>query len=65
MGVFSFVKAGKKAFDTIKSVKPNVPDTKIGKKIRDLKIETQKLKGARQKIRIKQRLEIKINFLLL
>ena len=50
MGVFSFVKAGKKAFDTIKTVKPNVPKTKIEKKIRDLKIETQKLKGSGKKL---------------
>jgi hypothetical protein len=34
----------------IKSVKPNVPDTKIQKKIRDLKIETQKLKGSGKKL---------------
>ena len=35
----------------IKAVKPNVPKTKIQKKLRDLKIETQKLKGKTQKLK--------------
>ena len=35
MGLFSFVKAGKKVFDTVKSVKPNVGNLK--KKSRDYK----------------------------
>ena len=34
----------------ISSVKPNVPKTQIEKKIRDLKIETQKLKGSGKKL---------------
>ena len=41
---------GQTIYNIIKSVKPNVPDTKIGKKIRDLKLETQKLKGAGKKL---------------
>ena len=41
---------GSTIYNVIKSVKPNVPDTKIGKKIRDLKLETQKLKGAGKKL---------------
>ena len=51
MGIFSFVKPGKQIFKTITSVKPNVPKTKIQKKLRDLKIETQKLKGKTQKLK--------------
>ena len=34
----------------IKSVKPNVPKTKIQKAIRDLKISTQKSKGSKAKL---------------
>ena len=51
MGVFSFVKAGKKTFDTIKSVKPNVPTTKLEKAKSKLAIAKQKTKasGARLK----------------
>ena len=41
---------GSTIYNVIKSVKPNVPDTKIGKKIRDLKLETQKLKGEGKKL---------------
>ena len=41
---------GSTIYNVIKSVKPNVPDTKIGKKIRDLKLETQKLKGQGKKL---------------
>ena len=37
MSVFSFVKAGKKAFDTIKSVKPFVPKNKKEILERDLR----------------------------
>jgi hypothetical protein len=41
---------GSTIYNVIKSVKPNVPDTKIGKKIREIKLETQKLKGAGKKL---------------
>ena len=34
----------------ISAIKPNVPKTKLDKKIRDLKIETQKLKGSGKKL---------------
>ena len=43
---FAELVAGK----AIKSIKPNVPKTDIQKKIRDLKIETQKLKGGKAKL---------------
>ena len=43
---FAELVAGK----AIKSIKPNVPKTKIEKKIRDLKLETQKLKGSGKKL---------------
>jgi len=58
MGVFSFVKAGKKIFGkpkstgaAIKSVKPNVPSTRLEKASRDLKIAKQKTKGAGAKLK--------------
>ena len=41
--------AGKKGFSYVKP-KPNVPKTKLDKKIRDLKISTQKLKGSKAKV---------------
>jgi len=41
---------GSTIYNVIKSVKPNVPKTKIEKKIRDLKLETQKLKGSGKKL---------------
>ena len=50
MGVFSFVKAGKKTFDTIKSVKPNVPTTKLEKAKSKLAIAKQKTKGSKAKL---------------
>ena len=43
---FAELVAGK----AIKSVKTNVPKTEIQKKIRDLKISTQKLKGSQAKL---------------
>ena len=43
---FASLVAGK----AIKSIKPNVPKTEIEKKIRDLKLETQKLKGSGKKL---------------
>ena len=58
MGVFSFVKAGKKIFGkpkstgaAIKSVKPNVPSTRLQKATRDLKIAKQKTKAAGAKLK--------------
>ena len=58
MGIFSFVKAGKKIFgkpkstgSAIKSVKPNVPSTRLQKASRDLKIAKQKTKGAEAKLK--------------
>ena len=42
--------AGKKAFDTIKSVKPNVPVTKADKVKRDLRLATQKSKTSQVKL---------------
>ena len=43
---FAELVAGK----AIKSIKPNVPKTEIQKKIRDLKIGNQKLKGSKAKL---------------
>ena len=54
MGVFSFVKAGKKIFGAgkaIKSVKPNVPKTKLEKLKSQNKIASAKLKGAQAKLK--------------
>ena len=54
MGVFSFVKAGKKIFGAgkaIKSVKPNVPKTKLEKLKAQNRIATQRLKGAEAKLK--------------
>ena len=58
MGVFSFVKAGKKIFgkpkstgSAIKSFKPNVPSTRLQKASRDLKIAKQKTKAAGAKLK--------------
>jgi hypothetical protein len=51
MGVFSFVKAGKKTFDTIKSVKPNVPTTKLEKAKSKLAIAKQKTKTSALKLK--------------
>ena len=58
MGVFSFVKAGKKIFgkpkstgSASKSVKPNVPSTRLQKASRDLKIAKQKTKAAEAKLK--------------
>jgi hypothetical protein len=51
MGIFSFVKPGKKVFQTIKSVKPNVPTTKKQKLLSKLKKTTQTVKGATAKLK--------------
>jgi len=45
MGVFSFVKAGKKTFDTIKSVKPALGKSKLKKAVDDVKLSSLKTKG--------------------
>ena len=59
MGIFSFVKPGKKIFKTITSVKPNVPVTKGQKLKRDLNLLKQKTKTSNVRLdntmfRIKQ-----------
>ena len=58
MGVFSFVKAGKKIFgkpkstgSAIKSVKPSVPKTRLEKARSKLAIQKQKTKGAGAKLK--------------
>ena len=54
MGVFSFVKAGKKIFGAgkaIKSVKPNVPKTKLEKLKASNRIARAKLKGVEAKLK--------------
>ena len=51
MGVFSFVKAGKKTFDTIKSVGPKVNKTKLDEAKSKLAIQTQKTKASGAKLK--------------
>ena len=52
MGFLSYgYKALKGAGQAINKTKPNVPKTEIGKKIRDLKIATQKSKGSLAKLK--------------
>ena len=52
MGILSYgYKALKNAGQAIKKVKPNVPKSEIGKKLRDLKIATQKSKGSLAKLK--------------
>jgi hypothetical protein len=50
MGIFSFVKPGKKIFKTITSVKPKVNKNKLDKAKSNLAIATQKRKGAEAKL---------------
>ena len=50
MGIFSFVKPGKKIFDTITSVKPNVPTNKKQILQRDLKLAKQKRIASESKL---------------
>ena len=45
MGVFSFVKAGKKIYGTIKSVKPALGKSKLKKAVDDVKLSSLKAKG--------------------
>ena len=52
MGFLNFVKGGKNfAGKAIKSVKTNVPETKIQKATRNLKIATKKLEGSKAKLK--------------
>ena len=50
MSVFSFVKAGKQLFNTIKGVNPNVPKNKAEVLKRDLKLAQQKRKTSEVKL---------------
>ena len=50
MGIFSFVKPGKKIFDTISSVGPKVNKTKLDKAKSKLAIATQKTKASTAKL---------------
>ena len=49
MGIFSYVKAGKKVFDTITKVKPNVPKTKLEKATSKLNVAKHKTKMSKAK----------------
>ena len=51
MGVYSFVKAGKQLFNTIKGVGPKVNKTKLDKAKTDLAIGKQKLQGSTAKLK--------------
>ena len=51
MGIFSFVKPGKKIFDTISSVAPKVNKTKLDKAKSDVAKSKQKLKGSTAKLK--------------
>ena len=51
MGIFSFVKPGKKIFDTITSVGPKVNKTKLDKAKSKLAIATQKTKASGAKLK--------------
>jgi hypothetical protein len=52
MGFLSYgYKALKGAGQAINKTKPNVPKSEIGKKIRDLKIATNKSKGSKAKLK--------------
>ena len=46
----ALISGGKKAFDTISSVKPNVPKTKLDKAKSKLAIATQKTKASKAKL---------------
>ena len=66
MGVFTFVKAGKQLFNTIKGVGPKVNKTKIDTAKSELAKSTQKLKGSTAKLKqtqfeIKNKLPITFN----
>ena len=66
MGVYSFVKAGKQLFNTIKGVEPKVNKTKLDKAKSELAKSSQKLKGSTAKLKqtqfeIKNKLPITFN----
>ena len=66
MGVFTFVKAGKQLFNTIKGVGPKVNKTKLDKAKSELAKSRQKLKGSTAKLKqtqfeIKNKLPITFN----
>ena len=66
MGVFTFVKAGKQLFNTIKGVQPKVNKTKLDKAKTDLAIGKQKLQGSTAKLKqtqfeIKNKLPLTFN----
>jgi len=50
MGIFSFVKPGKKIFDTITSVTPKVNKTKLDKAKSNVALSKQKLKASTAKL---------------
>ena len=51
MGVFTFVKAGKQLFNTIKGVQPKVNKTKLDTAKTNLALGKQKLKGSTAKLK--------------
>ena len=51
MGVFTFVKAGKQLFNTIKGVQPKVNKTKLDTAKSELAKSSQKLKGSTAKLK--------------
>ena len=66
MGVFSFVKPGKKVFDTITSVGPKINKTKLDTAKSNVALSSQKLKGSTAKLKqtqfeIKNKLPITFN----
>ena len=66
MGVFTFVKAGKQLFNTIKGVQPKVNKTKLDTAKSELAKTSQKLKGSTAKLKqtqfeIKNKLPITFN----
>ena len=51
MGIFSFVKPGKKVFDTITSVGPKINKTKLDTAKSNVALSSQKLKGSTAKLK--------------
>ena len=50
-GFFNIVRGGKKVLETIKSVKPNIPTTKLEKAKSKLNIAIQKTKASQAKLK--------------
>ena len=50
-GFFNLLRGGKKVLETIKSVKPNVPITKLEKAKSKLNIARQKTKASKAKLK--------------